>query len=120
MTTILVVDDNLPNQRLLGFILEQNNYEVLTANNGVQALAQLEARPIDLLVTDLSMPEMDGVTLVQRMRDSERYKHVPVIVLTASGLQRDLARATDCGANACLTKPLEPDDLVATIHRLIK
>lgn len=119
MTTILVVDDHSPNQRLLSFILEQNDYAVVTALNGLQALERLEEAPVDLVVTDLSMPKMDGITLMRRVRDDVRYKELPIIVLTASGYERDLLSASNSGANACLTKPVDSHELVNMINQLV-
>lgn len=120
MTTILVVDDHSPNQRLLSFILEQNDYSVITALNGVQALERLAEGSIDLVVTDLSMPKMDGLTLVHHVRQDARYKELPIVVLTASGLERDLVRASNSGANACLTKPIDSQDLVMVVNQLVE
>lgn len=119
MTTILVVDDHSPNQRLLSFILEQHNFSVVTALNGIQALEQLEDNLIDLVVTDLSMPKMDGLTLMRHIRADERYKQLPIVVLTASGYERDLVRAGTSGANACLTKPIDSQELVSLVSQLI-
>ena len=119
MATILVVDDHSPNQRLLSFILEQNHFSVVTALNGVQALERLEESPVDLVVTDLSMPKMDGLTLMKHVRTDERYKQLPIVVLTASGYERDLVRASDSGANACLTKPIDSQELVTLVSQLV-
>ncbi|KAB8142414.1 response regulator [Chloroflexia bacterium SDU3-3] len=119
MATILVVDDHSPNQRLLSFILEQNHFSVVTALNGVQALERLEESPVDLVVTDLSMPKMDGLTLMKHVRTDERYKQLPIVVLTASGYERDLVRASNSGANACLTKPIDSQELVSLVSQLV-
>ena len=120
MTTILVVDDHSPNQRLLSFILEQHDFSVVTALNGIQALERLEDNLIDLVVTDLSMPKMDGLTLMRHVRADDRYKLLPIVVLTASGLERDLVRASNSGANACLTKPIDSQELVTLVSQLVQ
>lgn len=120
MTTILVVDDHSPNQRLLSFILEQNDFSVVTAINGIQALERLAEEPIDLVVTDLSMPKMDGLTLMHHVRRDDRYKELPIVVLTASGYERDLVRASSSGANACLTKPIDSQEFVTVVNQLVE
>lgn len=119
MATILVVDDHSPNQRLLRFILEQSHYLVVTALNGVQALERLDEAAIDLVLTDLSMPKMDGLTLMHHVRTDTRYQTLPIIVLTASGCERNLTRASNSGANACLTKPVDSQKLLAIIDSLV-
>ena len=119
MATILVVDDHIPNKRLLSFILEQSAFSVITALNGVQALERLAESQIDLVITDLSMPEMDGLTLMSHVRADTRFKELPVIVLTASGAERDLMRASNSGANACLTKPVDSQELVNMVSQLV-
>lgn len=119
MATILVVDDHIPNQRLLSFILQQNAFSVITALNGVQALERLAESQIDLVVTDLSMPKMDGLTLMSHIRADTRYKGLPIIVLTASGAERDHTRASNSGANACLIKPVDSQELVNMVSQLI-
>lgn len=120
MTTILVVDDHSPNQRLLSFILEQNDFSVITALNGIQALERLAEGPVDLVVTDLSMPKMDGLTLMHHVRRDDRYKQLPIVVLTASGYERDLVRASSSGANACLTKPIDSQEFVTVVNQLVE
>ncbi|MBC8160704.1 MAG: response regulator [Roseiflexaceae bacterium] len=119
MTTILVVDDHSPNQRLLSFILEQSAFSVVTALNGLQALERLEETHVDLVVTDLSMPKMDGLTLMCHMRADDRYKALPIIVLTASAAERDHVRASQSGANACFTKPFDSQELVNMVNNLV-
>jgi two-component system, chemotaxis family, chemotaxis protein CheY len=119
MATILVVDDYSTSQRLLGFILRQNDYTVVTAIHGLGALEQLAGRPIDLVITDLSMPEMDGMTLLQELRANPRFQNLPVIILTGSAYAQDNTRAKAAGATLFLTKPVESEELIATVARLL-
>src|SRR5215207_1086624 len=119
MATILVVDDYSTSQRLLGFILRQNDRIVLTAIHGLGALEQLAGRPIDLVITDLSMPEMDGMTLLQELRANPRFQNLPVIILTGSAYAQDNTRAKAAGATLFLTKPVESEELIATVTRLL-
>jgi two-component system chemotaxis response regulator CheY len=119
MATILVVDDYSTSQRLLGFILRQNDHTVVTAVHGLGALEQLAERPIDLVITDLSMPEMDGMTLLQEMRANPQYQNLPVIILTGSAYAQDNTRAKAAGATSFLTKPVESEQLIAMVTRLL-
>jgi len=119
MATILVVDDYSTSQRLLGFILRQNDHTVVTAIHGLGALEQLAARSIDLVITDLSMPEMDGMTLLQELRANPRFQNLPVIILTGSAYAQDNTRAKAAGATLFLTKPVESEELIAMVNRLL-
>ena len=119
MATILVVDDYSTSQRLLGFILRQNDHTVVTAIHGLGALEQLAGRSIDLVITDLSMPEMDGMTLLQELRANPRFQNLPVIILTGSAYAQDNTRAKAAGATLFLTKPVESEELIAMVNRLL-
>ena len=119
MATILVVDDYSTSQRLLGFILRQNDHTVVTATNGLGALEQIAARSIDLVITDLSMPEMDGMTLLQELRANPEFQNLPVIILTGSAYAQDNTRAKAAGATSFLTKPVESEELIAMVTRLL-
>ena len=120
MTTILVAEDNRVNQRMLTFTLRKNGHTVLTAFHGLEALEHLAATPVDLVIADIDMPEMDGVTLLKRVRADERYRALPVIVLTASGEDEDYETARAAGANDVLTKPASSRELIAAIDKMLK
>lgn len=119
MTTILVVDDHVSNHRLMDFVLRQNGYNVLTATNGIQALDQLAREPVDLVVTDLLMPKMDGLELLERMRADNRFHLIPVAMVTASIKAHDAERARNAGVTAWLTKPVDSEELVDLIGQLL-
>lgn len=119
MATILVVDDYSTSQRLLGFILRQSDHTVVTAANGLSALEKLAERSIDLVITDLSMPEMDGMTLLQELRANLQFQKLPVIILTGSAYAQDNTRAKAAGATSFLTKPVESEEMLAMVTRLL-
>ncbi len=119
MTRILIVDDSPLVTRMLRFMLCHEGYAVLVANNGHEALAYLEKESVDLMILDLAMPCMDGLTLLRFVRNDCRHKMLPVIMLTASGCEKDEIVAMREGANVFLTKPTSSFELIATIQRLI-
>jgi two-component system chemotaxis response regulator CheY len=119
MTTVLLVEDYAPNYRLLSFVLEQHGYAVVCARDGVQALEHLQTMPIDVIVTDLIMPRLDGIGLAERVRADARFHHVPIIVVTASGKECDAVRAAEAGVDIFLTKPVESDDLVRAVVQVV-
>jgi two-component system, chemotaxis family, chemotaxis protein CheY len=119
MATILVVDDHTTSQRLLSFILQQDNHAVITARNGLQALECLECISIDLILTDLMMPEMDGLAFLEHLRTEERYRELPVIALTGSSREQDYSRARAAGVTTLLTRPVESQEILAAVNGLI-
>ncbi|MGQ9927136.1 MAG: response regulator [Chloroflexaceae bacterium] len=119
MTTVLLVEDYAPNARLLSFVLEQHGYAVVCARDGVQALGHLQTMPIDVIVTDLIMPRLDGIGLAERVRADARFSHVPMIVVTASGKEYDAVRAAGAGVDVFLTKPVESDELVRAVTQVV-
>ena len=86
---------------------------------GLEALEELAENKVDLLIADIDMPEMDGVTLVKTVRADERFSQLPVIVLTASGEDDDYQTAREAGANDVLTKPASSQELLATIEQVM-
>lgn len=120
MAAILVVEDNLIVQRVLGHTLRQRQHVVTTADHGVHALERLAASPFDLVIADLMMPEMDGLTLVRHLRADDRYRQLPVIMLTASGDDADRIAARAEGVDDFLTKPTSSGDLLAAVDRALR
>jgi CheY-like chemotaxis protein len=119
MATILLVDDYAPNHRLMSFVLEQNGYAVVSALDGEQALSCLSAMPIDCIVTDLTMPILDGIGLAERVRNDARFSAVPIIMVTASGNETDGVKALGVGIDTFLTKPVDSEDLVHAVTKLV-
>ncbi len=119
MATVLIVEDYPVTRRMLSFTLKQDGYTVVTAVNGKEALARLEQITVDIAIVDIAMPEMDGLTLLRHLRASERYKKLPVIMLTASGQDADRIRARAEGANDFLSKPTSSRELLDTVSRLL-
>jgi two-component system chemotaxis response regulator CheY len=119
MSTILIAEDNRVNLRLLTFTLNKAGHQVLGAEHGQAALERLAEMPIDLLIADIDMPVMDGITLLKHIRANEAYKTLPVIVLTASGENEDYLTARNAGANDVLTKPTSSNQLSETVNRML-
>lgn len=119
MPRVLVVDDEPHIVRLIQVNLQRQGYEVETANNGAQALAQIkESRP-DLLVSDVMMPEMDGFELLANIRRDTSLMDLPVIMLTAKAQDKDVMTGYQTGADMYLTKPFNPAELIAFAKRIL-
>lgn len=119
MATILLVDDYTPNHRLMSFVLEHSGYAVVSAFDGLHALDCLDQMKIDLIVTDLTMPRLDGMGLATRVRNDARFNGVPIIMVTASGKEADAVSAAGVGVDAFLTKPVDSEELAQTVSSLI-
>jgi CheY-like chemotaxis protein len=119
MATVLIVDDYAPNHRLMSFVLEQHGYAVVAAFDGQQALDRLEYASVDLVLTDLTMPKIDGLALTRALRADLRFANMPIIIVTASTREQDQVRASGIGADAFLTKPVDSEDLIHEVSRLL-
>ncbi|MFV2066352.1 MAG: response regulator [Pirellulales bacterium] len=116
---ILVVDDSQVERLLVEGMLRKNpGYHVESAENGKEALEKIAAGPPDLVVTDLIMPEMDGLELVRTVR--QRYPEVPVILMTAYGDELTAVEALEAGAASYVAKAQKAERLMATIHRVVE
>ena len=111
MAHILIVEDNYLTFQLLYYFLRRKNHTIYQANNGMEALSLLKEMKIDLVITDINMPEMDGITLLDHIRSNDRLKKVPVIVLTANGLEQIKQITLDKGATAFMTQPFSSIEL---------
>lgn len=119
MAKILLVDDHTVHLRMYSHTLRKHGHMVVVAGNGRDALSCLTENDIDLVITDLAMPEMDGLMLLKHLRADERYQALPVIMLTASGQDQDQRLARNEGVSAFLTKPTGSRELIDTVHRLL-
>lgn len=120
MTTVLVVDDELSIRRMLGYMLGKTDYTVLMASDGEEALEKLANNPVNVLLLDVAMPNMDGLTLLRHVRAMPNYQSLPIIMLTASTDELKRAKALDAGANMFLNKFIKPSELVKMIDQTVQ
>jgi len=116
---ILVVDDEPHIRRVLGSILGSQGFDVLMASDGAQALDELVAERVDLVILDLLMPGANGLEILAKIRSDPERAETPVIILTAKGQDADRDAAFAGGANDFLTKPFSPKKLIARIHEIL-
>jgi len=112
---VLMVEDNAINQLVGRQILEAAGVVVSTADDGVQALKILGQQPVDLILMDLLMPVMDGMTATLHIRQNPAWAHLPVVAMTASSTLEDEQRCRDAGMTAFLAKPVEPEQMWAVV-----
>ena len=116
---ILTVDDSASMRQMVRFTLEAAGYQVLQAADGVEALEVARNKGADLVLTDVNMPRMDGITLVRELRALEGYRYVPMLVLTTESGQETKQRGKQAGATGWIVKPFNPEQLLATIARVL-
>jgi len=116
---ILVVDDSPDNVFLIQTILEEEGYEIATAENGVSALAQIELSLPDLILLDVMMPGMDGFEVTKRLRENIQLPFIPILLITAHD-KPSVAQGLDMGADDFIRKPVEVDELLARVRSLLR
>lgn len=119
MTKILAVDDSNSLRQMVAFTLKQSGYEVVEAVNGTDGLQKARATQVDLVLTDVNMPGMDGITLVRELRALPTYRFTPILVLTTEAGTEKKQEGRAAGATGWLVKPFSPDQLLATVKRVL-
>ena len=118
-TKILVVDDNAVVLKLLSHLLKSEDYLVVTAKNGIEALKLASTERPNLIVTDYMMPEMDGVALIKKLKSQMSTRFIPIIMLTAKNEEESEVEGLDAGADDYLTKPVARKRFLARVARLL-
>ena len=116
---ILAVDDSASMRQMVRFTLESAGYKVVQAVDGIEALDFAKHTPVDLVLTDVNMPRMDGITLVRELRGLSSYKFTPMLVLTTESGSDTKQRGKQAGATGWIVKPFSPEQLLSTIARVL-
>jgi len=118
--TILIVDDSESIREVVSFTLENEGYNVLVAVDGKDALKFLNGALIDLIITDLHMPEMDGIALIKAVRAMPTYQRVPILFLTTESQSAKKMEAKDAGATGWIIKPFVPAKLIDALNKVLR
>ncbi len=118
--TILIVDDSASMRQLVTFALKDAGYDVVTAVDGKDALGKINGSKVDMVVTDLNMPNMDGITLIKNLRSAAATKFTPVVMLTTESQESKKVEGRQAGASGWLVKPFTPDKLIEIIKKFVK
>lgn len=116
--TILTVDDSLTIRETVKLILGGNGYTILDASDGVQGLSVCEQTKVDLVITDLNMPNMDGIQLIERLRSLPAYRFTPILMLTTESQDEKKMAGKRAGATGWVVKPFDPTKLAAVVHKV--
>jgi two-component system, chemotaxis family, chemotaxis protein CheY len=119
--TLLVVEDSPTMRQLIAFALRRlQGCRILEAVDGVDALKKMTTDRVDLVITDINMPMMDGLKLVAHIRGNPRTKSLPIVIVTTEGADEDRKRGLALGADAYIPKPIQPSDLLKTVTSLLE
>lgn len=116
---ILIVDDEVDLVETVRFSLELEGYDALIAYNGEEALNQARKEDPDLILLDLMLPKLDGYKVCRLLKFDERYKHIPILMLTAKTQEKDKATGIETGANEYITKPFDMDELMKKVKEYL-
>ncbi|OHX13980.1 response regulator [Chromobacterium sphagni] len=117
--TILIVDDSTTLRQVVRMTLAGAGYEVLEAGNGKEALDMLDGRKIHLIISDVNMPQLDGISLLKHIKQLPQYKFTPVIMLTTESADEKKREGKEAGAKAWVIKPFQPPVLLTAVSKLI-
>ncbi len=117
---LLIVDDDKTTRKLLGLYLKSKGYEVVPAENGLDALEKIGTENINLVVTDMNMPYMDGIELTKTLRSDINFRNIPIIMVTTEADDDEKKKAFDAGVDDYLIKPTNADAISESIKRIVK
>jgi len=116
---ILVVDDSPTIRKFISIALKIKGYEIISASDGMEALELLPNDKIDLVITDLNMPNIDGFNLIERIRSNENFLNTPIIVMSNLSDSEDIERAMQLGANSYIIKPFDQNNLIKEVAKYL-
>jgi two-component system, chemotaxis family, chemotaxis protein CheY len=118
---IMTVDDSISIRQMVSFTLKKEGYDVLEAVDGADALKRLSAADtVNMIITDLNMPNMDGIEMIKNVRANAKYKFIPIIMLTTESQEERKLSGKAAGATGWIVKPFKPEQLVAVIKKVLK
>ena len=117
---ILTVDDSPSIREMVRLTLEDAGYDVIEAEDGLDALKQLQSNKVDMLLSDLNMPKMDGIELVRKVREQQDHKFIPIIMLTTESLANSKMEGKKAGATGWIVKPFREDQLLKVVQKVIQ
>lgn len=116
--TVMTVDDSQTMRDMVSYTLKEAGYQVLEAEDGQHALDVLSSNTADIIITDLNMPNMDGITLIKELRNNPSYKVKPILMLTTEADDAKKAAGREAGATGWIVKPFNPEKLLSVLKRV--
>ncbi len=116
---IMTADDSASVRQMVAFTLKQNGYEVIEAVDGQDALTKLGGKKVDMLLTDLNMPKLDGIGLIKGVRANALNKFIPIVMLTTESQDSKKSEGKSAGATGWIVKPFKPEQLIAVVKKVL-
>ncbi|MDA8172553.1 MAG: response regulator [Nitrospiraceae bacterium] len=117
---VLIVDDCRTTRKLLSFYIKSKGFDVATAENGLDAMSKVAQGDINMIITDLNMPFMDGIELIKTLKADPSRAHIPVLMVTTEKDAEEKKRAYAAGVNGFMMKPVSSDDVVKNVRNIMK
>lgn len=119
MANIMTVDDTASMRQMISFTLSSAGHNVLEASDGDEALKVAEKNDLDMIITDINMPNMDGITLVGKLREIDKFKFTPILMLTTESQESKRQQGKEAGATGWIVKPFNPDQLISVVTNVL-
>lgn len=116
---IMTADDSASMRQMIGFTLKQAGFDIVEAEHGQDALTKLSGSAVDMLITDLNMPVMDGLELIRQVRALPQFKYIPIVMLTTESQADKKQEGKAAGATGWIVKPFTPDQLVSVVNKVL-
>lgn len=117
--TIMIIDDSVSIRKVLNLTLKSSGYTVIEAEDGQDALARLEGQTVHLIICDVNMPRMDGLSFARAVKAREEFRFIPIIMLTTESGEDKKEEGMEAGVRAWVTKPFQPQQMMSAVTRLI-
>jgi two-component system, chemotaxis family, chemotaxis protein CheY len=117
--TIMIVDDSASVRQVVGIALKRAGYDVIEAADGEQALSRLTGQKISLIISDVNMPKMDGISFARAARQLPAYRFTPIVMLTTEVNESKKQAGKEAGAKAWMVKPFQPEQMLAAVNKLV-
>ena len=117
---VLVVDDSMSMRQMVSFTMKEAGFEVIEGGNGQEAIARVQGKSVNLVITDLNMPVMDGMTLIRKLRATPAFKFTPILMLTTESQQEKKMEGKAAGATGWIVKPFNPEQLLQVVNKVVR
>ncbi len=118
--TVLVVDDSTSMRQMVSFTMKEAGFEVIEGANGQEALSNVQGKAVNLVITDLNMPVMDGMTLIRQLRTKPEFKFTPILMLTTESQDAKKQEGKAAGATGWIVKPFNPEQLLQVVAKVVR
>lgn len=115
---VLIVDDSLTMRNMVSVAMKKIGFDVILAKDGVDALKEMEGKDVDVVITDINMPNMDGIELIRMLRENPKSKFTPILVLTTEGGENVKKAGKEAGATGWIVKPFNPEILCNAVKKV--